>query len=877
MPETILATKLYIPPPQPRAVLRSRLSARLDEGLSRKLTLVSASAGFGKTTLVSEWVAGCGRPVAWLSLDEADSDPMRFLSYLVAALRTVAPDVGRGALGMLQSPQPPPVESLLTALLNELASIPDDVVLVLDDYHVLDATAVDSALAFLLERLPPRLRLVIVSREDPRLPLARLRVRDQLTELRVADLRFTPSEAAEFLNQSMGLSLTEQDIAALDTRTEGWIAGLQLAAISLRGLEDASSFIASFTGSHRFVLDYLLEEVLHRQSDGVQAFLLRTSILDRMCGPLCDAVLLDSTRSGHETLETLEHANLFIVPLDNERRWYRYHHLFAELLRQRLRQSVASSPGDELAELHIRASAWLEDNGLELEAFHHATAANDIERAAHLIDGKGMPLHFRGGMIPILSWLTSLPESTLNAWPSLWTTYASLTLITGRTSGVEGMLQAAEAALLAMPPDATTRDRIGRNAAVWATLAANLNQGDAIVAHSHRALEYLHPDNLAFRTSTVWKLGYAYYLRKEYAAAGRAFADTVAASEASGNAIFVILATIGLGHTRELSNDLHRAAESFRHALQLLSDLALPVAGDAHIGLARICYEWNDLQAAREHGQSSIAHARQKDTHDRLVRCLVVLASIERAEGHPAEAAELVAEAERCARQHNLAALLPEIAAVQIQLLLDEGCLSQAAELARAHDLPASQARVALARGNAPAALAILAPFRQHLEAREWQNELLRAIVLQASAQQAHGDTEAALHALAEALAMAEPGGYVRTFVNEGAPMVQLLSAALARGINPDYVGTLLAACGSAVPSAPHPTRCPAQPPIDPLSPRELDVLRLVAQGLSNREIADRLYLALDTVKGHNRVIFSKLQVSRRTEAVARARELGLL
>src|SRR2546421_8965240 len=347
MSTSILATKLYIPRLRPHVVIRPRLIGRLNEGLSRKLTLFAAPAGFGKTTLVSAWVAGCDRQVAWLSLDEGDSDPPLFLTYLVAALQTIAPDIGEGVLGVLQSPQPPPPETILTALLNEITTIPDNFVLVLDDYHVLEAKAVDHALTYLVEHLPPHMHLVIATREDPQLPLARLRARGHLTELRATDLRFTPSEAAAFLTQVMGLNLSAQDIAALETRTEGWIAGLHLAALSLQGQQDITGFITSFTGSHHFVLDYLVEEVLGQQPERVQTFLLRTSILDRLCGPLCDAVLMDPSVSGQETLEYIERANLFLVPLDNERRWYRYHHLFADLLRQRLQQRSASSTGDE--------------------------------------------------------------------------------------------------------------------------------------------------------------------------------------------------------------------------------------------------------------------------------------------------------------------------------------------------------------------------------------------------------------------------------------------------------------------------------------------------------------------------------------------------
>ncbi|HEV2109213.1 MAG TPA: hypothetical protein VGR16_13200, partial [Thermomicrobiales bacterium] len=336
MSTSVLVTKLYIPPPRPKVIPRPRLIERLNEGMDRKLTLISAPAGFGKTTLVSEWVAGCERPTAWLSLDEADNDPARFLTYLVAALQTVATEFGAGVLGGLQSPQPPPIESILTALLNEITALPDSFILILDDYHVIDAKPVDDALAFLIEHLPPRMRLAITTREDPHLPLARLRGRGQLTELRAADLRFTPTDAAEFLEGVMGLDLSAGDIAVLETRTEGWIAGLQLAALSMRGREDVPRFIESFTGSHRFVLDYLVEEVLQRQPERIRSFLLQTSILDRLSGPLCDAVT--GQEDGRVMLEAVERGNLFVVPLDDERRWYRYHHLFADVLQARLMQ-----------------------------------------------------------------------------------------------------------------------------------------------------------------------------------------------------------------------------------------------------------------------------------------------------------------------------------------------------------------------------------------------------------------------------------------------------------------------------------------------------------------------------------------------------------
>ena len=443
MSEPLLFTKLYIPPTRSKVVLRPRLIERLSEGLSLgcKLTLISAPAGFGKTTLVSEWVAGCDRPVAWVSLDEGDNAPTSFLAYLVAALQTIAANIGAEALRMLQSPQPPTTESILTTLINEITTIPDNFIFVLDDYHVIDSKQVDNALTFLIEHLPPQMHLVIATREDPKLPLSRLRVRNQLTELRAADLRFTPAEAAGFLNQVMGLDLSAEDIAALETRTEGWIAGLQLAAISMQGHSDTTSFIKSFTGSHYFVLDYLVEEVLHQQPEDVQTFLLRTSILDRMCSPLCDSVLASPSPNGQEILEYLEHANLFIVPLDDERRWYRYHHLFGDLLRQRLGKPK------EFAEFHLRASQWHEENGDLGAAFHHAIAAGDFVRGVGLAEAawQGMNESFQSAAW--LGWVKKLPDKLIRTVPVLCTQIAQAFTDTGELEASELRLQDAERCL----------------------------------------------------------------------------------------------------------------------------------------------------------------------------------------------------------------------------------------------------------------------------------------------------------------------------------------------------------------------------------------------------------------------------------------------
>ncbi len=896
MATTILATKLFVPPPRSKIVLRPRLVERLNECLSSscRLMLISASAGFGKTTLVSEWCAGFGRPVAWLSLDERDNDPSRFLTYFIAASQTINAEIGAGLLGALQSPQSPSIESILTTLINEIATVQDNFVLVLDDFHVIDSkpvgvsTSVDEVLTFLLDHLPAQMHLVIVTREDPHLPLARLRVRGQLSELRAADLRFTPAEAADFLNQVMGLNLSAEEIAALETRTEGWIAGLQLAALSMQGHKDTAGFIQSFTGSHHFVLDYLMEEVLGRQPENIQAFLLRTSILDRMCGSLCDAVLLDPSTSGQEILERLEHINLFIVPLDNERRWYRYHHLFAELLRQRLQQS-ASLGNEEAgpAEYHIRASVWFEDNDLMIEAFQHATAANDIERAERLMAEGKVPLHFRDVATTTLNWLEALPRSVMDARPWLWVRSATSALMSGQATGVEEKLHAAEAAVSATlqgaEPDEKTSDLIGQIAAVRATLAHIRYHPEVTIIQAGRALEYLHPDNLHFRSRATWSLGFAYKLQGKRAAAREAYTEAIRL--ASGSIYYTVLTSNGLGELQESENQLYQAAETYRHSLQLLSEQGKLNASEEDIGLARIYYEWDELDAAEMHAQQSLQQARLYDrTIDRFIICEVFLARLKLARGEVSEAATMLAETEQSVRQNNFVQRIPEVAAAQVLVLLRQGDLSAAGQLAQAHELPLSQARVLIAQNDPSAALAVLEPFRQRMEAKGWADERLKAIVLQAVAQYAHSEMDKATELLVEALTLAEPGGFIRLFVDEGIPMAQLLLETASHGVMPDYVAKLLAAFEAEKQKSEDKTSLPparrlieSAPLIEALSQRELEILKLIAQGLSNREIGERLFLALDTIKGHNRKIFDKLQVQSRTEAIARAHELGLI
>ncbi|MFC0211623.1 LuxR C-terminal-related transcriptional regulator [Paenibacillus chartarius] len=920
----LVATKLYIPRARPKALLRRRLTEKLSEGLHRKLSLISASAGYGKTTLVSEWLSACDRPAAWLSLDEGDNELHRFLAYVIAALHTIAENQARNALELLQSPQPPPIESILAVLINDIASIPGPFILVLDDYHVIHHTSVHTALMYLLEHLPPNMHLVVVTREEPGLPLARMRVRDEVTELGAMDLRFTESETAAFLTGVMNVKLTAEAAAALENRTEGWIAALQIAAVTLQGRPPAEPLPQSFAGNQRVMLDYLVEEVLHKQPEATRTFLLYTSVLDRLCGPLCEAVLPgDASVSGDEVLLSLYRANLFIVPLDDENRWFRYHHLFAELLRHKLQHRLSSSAGlESVTVLHDRASVWYENNAMPLEAFRHAVAAGHVDRAARLAEGEGMPLHLRGAASPVLSWLETLPKAELDARPSLWIIYGSALLITGRPTEIEPKLQAAEAAMAmqGLDTNAKPNDLLGIMAATRAAVAAialagqpfaaephplqaaedalqttvaedktddlvghitprhaapvlEPSQADTVIAQSRRSLEYLNPELLPVRVAVLWMMGVAYQLRGDRKEAMEAYSEVLSVSRRIDSSLIGIMAAVSQGSLLEKDNRLYEAEERYRSALKRTGEVPLPAACEAYMGLARIRYEWNDLENAMQYAQKCEHLARQIHSNDALVTCGLFFARVKLAEEDAEQASGILADVKQFIREHRLLNRLPDIAAVQVQTAIRRGDMEGAAHLARMNGLPLCAARAHLARGDTAAALAVLEPIRSLAEARGWRDERLKATILQAVVLQAQGAKSQASLLLLEALELAEPGGVIRSFVDEGPSIVPLLAEAAAYGRVSDYVGKLLAACeaeqtGGGSQSA-------AMTPIETLTPRELEVLQLIADGLSNRQIGERLYLALDTVKGHNRRIFEKLQVQRRTEAIALARKLG--
>ncbi|MCA9913594.1 MAG: LuxR family transcriptional regulator [Anaerolineae bacterium] len=878
MKTQILATKLYTPALRPGSVPRARLIDRLNAGKHGKLTLISAPAGFGKTTLITAWLANNEHEAAWLSLEEGDNDVLRFLTYIVAALQTVELEIGVDIRNLLESPQRPPIDSLLTPLLNQLAMMPEDFILVLDDYHVLDSHEIDKVLAFLIDNQPPQMHLVITTREDPRLPLARLRVRGQLSEIRAADLRFTTDEASEFLNTAMGLSLSSDDVAALEQRTEGWIAGLQLAALAMQGQQDTSTFIQSFTGSHHFVLDYLMEEVLNQQPLHIQDFLLKTSILERLCEPLCAAILQDD-EDALATLEHIRQANLFLIPLDNERKWFRYHHLFADLLRQRSLSDRAGFSTEDVNALHVRASIWYETNGLGLEAFQHATAINDIERAERLIESQGAPLYLRGIVKPILHWLESLPHHILDAHPSLWVAYASALLLTGQHTSVEQKLNEAENALHNGDLDDSAQDILGRIASMRATLAAIRNDAEAMISHSNDALERLHPENLAIRIASHWTRGYAYQLQGNHELARNAYEEVLQLSASGEQSIYVIAATISLGQLQELDNQLHTAARRYQRAIQLSGKPSHPIASQACIGLARISYQWNDLASAQEYGKQCHELLQQMENTDTTVSYNIFLAYLHLSQGDFASAGDVLDEAEAFVRQNNFMFRMPDIVEAQVHVLIHRDNLTTALQLAETYNLSTSQARVYLAQKNASRALQILDSFNQKAKAGGLQSEHLRGLVLQALVYNALNQQDVALKVLDESLALARRGGFIRIFVDQGPSMAQLLQIAHSRGLRQDYVSQLLSAFSMPVAeqlSISQPIK-PESQWIDPLSQREIEVLQLIANGLTNQEIADQFYLSLHTVKGHARNIYSKLAVKNRTQAVANAKAFGIL
>jgi LuxR family maltose regulon positive regulatory protein len=900
----LLQTKLHVPRPRPGAIVRPRLAHRLSLGIESKLTLVSAPPGFGKSTLVGGWIAAhrSESAAAWLSLDAEDNDPATFWTYVVAALQTAAPDVGATALSALESPQPQ-TELALRALLNELSVLPNDVVVVLDDYHVIDRAEVHDGVAFVLDRLPPTVHVIIATRADPPLPLARLRARGELVEIRAADLRFTPDEAASYLNGTMGLDLAGGDVAALEARTEGWIAALQLAALSIPGRGDVSSFIASFAGDDRYIVDYLVDEVLARQSEDVRSFLLQTAILDRLTGSLCDDV--SGREDGRAMLDALDRANLFLVALDDQRRWYRYHHLFADVLRSRL----LNEQPDAVPELHRRASDWFERNGERSEAIRHAMAAGDFPRAADLIEPAIRELSRARREATLRRWMDALPGPLFESRPVLAAGYAGVLMQMGEFERVDALLRSAERWLETtdrnVDRDRETaetvvidRDDLRRLPAELAMLRAGYARitGDlaGTMGHAHRALEVVDRNDHLARGGAASLLGLAHWELGDLAVAYRWFAEGMESLDKGAYVSDVVGGAVTLADIRIAQGRLDDAMRTYERGLRLALDRPGPPlrgAADMHVGMTDVLRERNDLAIAGEHLAASRALGDENGLPKNPYRWRVAAAAVRHAEGDVAGALDLLHQAEGVFFSDFSPDVRP-IPAMKARLWIVQGKLAEARDWARANGVTATDeisyvrafehatlVRLLLAEGGREGAEARLDEAidltrRLVAEAERggWNGAAIDALVAQALARHSHGDLPGALDSLALAFGLAEPEGYVRIFVDEGPAMDALLKEAARQGLAPSYIALLQAAFAT--------TRGVAQRKrslVEPLSDRELEVLRLLTTDMSGPEIAAHLVVSLHTVRTHTKNIYAKLGVSSRRAAVRRAAEFELL
>jgi LuxR family maltose regulon positive regulatory protein len=892
--DPLLESKLFVRPPASSVVDRPRLLAWLAEGLHRPLTLIAAPPGWGKTTLLSSWAATASAPaLAWISLDAGDNDPARFWSYVTLALGRVHPSLGDTSLTLVPSHQPAPSEAMLTRVLNELATLGTEVALVLDDYHVIDTAAIHQGLSFFIEHLPPRLHLFLATRADPPLPLARWRAQGTLLEVRADDLRFSREEAERFLIQLLGLPLTQDMLAALEARTEGWIAGLQLAALAMRDRGDMASFIQAYSGSHRFVADYLVEEVFLRQSAAIQEFLLRTSVLHRMCASLCEALADDGSDAGsaQRQLEQLERANLFLIALDGERRWYRYHHLFADVLRSRLQQRGPH----QVRELHRRASAWFERSGLVEEAIHHAIQAADFARAADLVEPIADPLWMSGHMATLRRWLLQLPTDLLQSRPRLLIAQAgALFFFESRQIGaIEGTLREAEIALRGIHqtgPNTELDHLSGKICALSASQASWQHDTGRTIALAHEALDRLGPDEGVWRLLALTALGMGHALRGEPAAATPPLIEARRLS-AGGGASYVGLGPhLWLGLVHVMGGKLREASAWFQRGLDQVTQQAAENLTTANflIGLGVwVEYEWNVLESAEQHLVEGIRLAGRQQWPWVRVDAYAALARIKLLHGERDAADDLLNRMERHAREVQIPWpwMAPRLAAAMVQAYLEIGQVERAAEWASRLELGGppdleysvevqrmTAARLRLAHGQAARALVELDQLLPGAEAHGRSGRVIEIQAFRALALEGLHRHEDALAALGHALVLAEPEGYVRRFVDEGPIMKGLLWHALQRGIVPTYVGKLLRAFRE--------TREPIGVGGDldeSLSEREREVLRLLVAGRSGPQIAEALVVAPSTVKTHLKSLYAKLDVHSRDQAVVRARELKLL
>jgi len=904
MSSPLVRTKLYVPRVRRGLVPRPRLHERLNGASHPRLTLVSAPPGFGKTTLLAAWLdadASARRPVAWVSLEESEREPASFWTYVVTALDAAAPGVGAGALPLLQTANPP-METVLATVLNELEALPAGLDLVLDDYHLADGPGIAADVGFLLEHLPPQVRLVISTRADPALPLARLRARGQLVEVRAADLRFTLDEVAAYLNEAVGLELDAADVAALEGRTEGWIAALQLAALSMEGREDVAGFIAGFAGDDRYVVDYLVEEVLARQPDAVRRFLLQTSILDRLTGSLCDAVT--GSDGGRPVLELLDRSNLFVVPLDDSRHWYRYHHLFADVLRTHL---LEERPG-EVADLHRRAGRWYDAAGEPVAAVRHTLAAGDVEHAADLVERAILGLLRDRQEATARRWLDDLPEELVAARPVLAVGFIGALMSGGEFATVERRLDDVERLLEAAGNDPSV-ELVVVDEAELARLpgaiemyraALALIGGDplATAVHADRAVaRAADGDHLTVSAASALS-GLASWGRGDLADAHRRYSAAIVGLRRAGHFSDVLGCSITLADLRITQGRLGDAARTFEDALRLAATeepgAVMRGTADMLVGLSQIAFERNDLETASDHLRRVEELGEHLGLPQHPYRRRVARARLCEAEGDLARAVTLLEEAERV-YVGDFSPNVRPVPAMRARLLVAQGRLAEALDWARDHDLSADDdlsyvreyehltlARILLreyaverSQSAQRTAYELLERLRTAAEEGGRTGTLIEILTLQALALHTeHGrrDVAGALVPLERALRLAEPEGYVRVFVGEGAPMAELLVALTREHASWAYPRRLLDALDGGSTAKP---MSPAL--VEQLSPRELDVLRLLASDLDGPAIARELVVSLNTVRTHTKNIYAKLGVNSRRAAITRARELGLL
>jgi LuxR family maltose regulon positive regulatory protein len=881
VPMPLLTTKLHAPQRRPNLVERTRLLAALDEGLNagRRLTLVSAPAGFGKTTLIGAWVDGLDRGAAWLSLDEADSDPVQFLSYLVAALQQVDPTIGEAVEQAVRAPQLPPLQGLAAALINDVAAADAPLVLVLDDYQHIRSMLVHTLLEFLLANLPPTLHLAITTREDPPLPLPQMRARGQVTEIREHDLRFTPEEAAAFLNETMGLELTSGEVRALEARTEGWIAGLQLAALALqKDAEHADAFIAAFTGSNRYVMDYLVAEVLHRQPDPTRDFLQQTAVLDRLTAPLCDAVT--GREDSQAILDQLEQANLFLIPLDHHREWYRYHRLFADVLRLTL-------PAGEQQELHQRAMRWFEANGYPEQAIQHALArapGSGYEDAERLIRGAAPEMIHRGQVATIRTWLDALPGERVRADAELATLDAWVLALTGDMPGAEAAIAAAEAACDEAGDPGESR---GALLTLRAFIALLIHYDyDEAVRLADAALDALPPDTPRWRVIALWTLAEAQERARPISEAIATLRRVTGMGDAQGEHVFPAMMESFLAAALNLNGQRREAIRVCERAIERYTDEAgapSAIAGMSMARLATLHYEANDLDEARACAEEALTLLEQFPFESLHAYVLGVTASIYAAESDTDRAWDTLDRARHLATGETLGET-GWLDALDAQFRLREGDLRAARNWADEEGFSpevepdylrleehATYARLLLAEGRTADARRLLDRLADFTAAREMFRWSITFDALRALAAAQAGDGDVASDALWRAVELAAPEGYIRAFLDEDPRLLDLLPAV--HEAAPPFVARLIEDARRSAPDR----DTPRQPLVEPLTERELEVLDLIASGLSNREIGERLFITVGTVKRHINNMYGKLGVHSRTRAVAKARELGLL